>query len=110
MTDEKKKPLEGWSVLESRQNKVLTEEEKEEAVNQENLFNIDLAKTFNTENGKRVLARWKRTTTEQRISLVLVNPTTGQRYENPTQAIFARIGEENFIKDILTRIERAKSG
>ena len=110
MTDEKKKPLEGWALIENRQNKVLTEAEKEEAVNQENLFNIDLAKTFASETGKRVLERWKRTTVERRLDLVLINPTTGQRYPNPDQAIFARIGEDNFIKDILTRIERAKSG
>lgn len=100
-----------WEDLE-RGKKELTEEEKAERQQQlekENLFNIALAKTFSSDHGKIVLERWKRTTTEQRISLVLTNPQTGQRYPNPDSAVYARIGEENFIKDILTRIERAKS-
>nr|AKH47353.1 hypothetical protein [uncultured marine virus] len=100
-------PKEGWEAL-NRKDTAPTEKEIQAAKEKDRQFNLDLHKTFNTAPGKKVLAHFKRLTIDRRIDLILTNPMTGQKYPNPQEAIFARVGEENFIKDILTRIERAK--
>ena len=86
----------------------VSSEEREAALESDKQWNLHLARTFQTESGRIVLEKWKRLTVERRMDLILTNPVTGQRQPNPQEAIFARIGEEHFIKDILTRIERAK--
>ena len=86
----------------------VSSEERAAALASDKQWNLHLARTFQTESGRIVLEKWKRLTVERRMDLILTNPVTGQRQPNPQEAIFARIGEENFIKDILTRIERAK--
>ena len=86
----------------------VSSEEREAALESDKQWNLHLARTFQTESGRIVLEKWKRLTVERRMDLILTNAVTGQRQPNPQEAIFARIGEENFIKDILTRIERAK--
>jgi len=101
------KQLEGWEALEKRPQGI-SEEEKQAAMDADHQWNMQLARTFQTDSGKAVLDRWKRGTLEKRLDLMLTNPMTGQKYPIPQEAIFARIGEENFVKDILTRIERAK--
>ena len=86
----------------------VSSEEREAALESDKQWNLHLARTFQSESGRIVLEKWKRLTVERRIDLILTNPQTGQRHPNPQEAIFARLGDENFIKDILTRIERAK--
>ena len=97
-----------WDELERKPGNA-SEAERLEGQNKEAQFNKDLAKTFSSDSGMKVLERWKKGTVEKRIDMVLTNPHTGVKYPQPAEAIFARVGEENFIKDIIKRIERAKN-
>lgn len=97
----------GWDLVNQKKGEP-TEQEKA-AIEADKQFNLNLAKMFNTEPGKKVLEEWERRTYKRRIPLTLSNPATGQVYGNPEAARIARVAENNFILDILARIEKSNN-
>lgn len=82
---------------------------KERALSIEEKFNNTLANLFDTDAGKIVLDRWKRTTLEKRVDFLITDTVTARKQEKPHSILFAEIGAENFVKDIVERIRRSKN-
>ncbi len=97
----------GWDLVNKKKGEP-TDQEKA-ALEADKQFNLTLAKMFNTAPGKKVLKEWEKRTYKRRIPLTLSNPATGQVYGNPEAARIARVAENNFILDILARIEKANN-
>lgn len=97
-----------WEELERKPGNV-SEAERLEGKNKEEDFDKHLVRAFQSDSGKIVWERWKRTILDKRIDIIMTNPATGAKQGTPQELIFAKVGEENFIKDIQARMERVKN-